>query len=98
MPADAIVAPTDDLGSGRALRVRLPSFQRAASCSRLADPDQCVALAHLRTMVGSWPPETAGGGCRYGRERLEPFSLDNVTAGSESEGRLWPRQTLSRRA
>ena len=49
-------------------------------------------------MVGLWPPETAGGGCGHGRERLGPFSLDNVTAHLEQERPWPPRRTPPRGA
>src|SRR5215213_1503669 len=39
-----------------------------------------AGLALRASMVGLWRPQTAGLGYGDGRERLEPLSLDNVTA------------------
>jgi hypothetical protein len=36
-------------------------------------------LGRRGALAGRWAPLTAAHGSRYGRERLGPFSLDNVT-------------------
>src|SRR5829696_8364200 len=89
MPTDAIVVAHRRLRPRARLGIPPVNLPCCARRGCAAGPDQRLAAPRRSAMAGLWPPETAGARYGHGRERLGPFSLDNVTAEIEQE-RPWP--------